>query len=127
MGDVSGLAVSSRSFSSCLTVARKFNYHCVYIFLTLYPEKEIWKSVILQTNISNFFPASIPLSNVQRILESVCVRHTNKCVPQSALWISCLFIELANKNEKVCLILDCSGNILNEPRKFRTEADNPDS
>ena len=38
-----------------------------------------------------------------------------------------LFIELANKSEKVCLTLDCSGNILNGPRKFRTEAGNPDS
>ena len=48
-------------------------------------------------------------------------------MPQPALWISHLFIKLANKNEKVCLILDCSGNILNGPGKFRAEADNPDS
>ena len=96
-------------------------------FHTLYPEKEIWKSIISHTNILNFFPASIPQSNVQRIFESVCVRRTNKYVPQSALWISRLFIKFANKNQKVCLTLDCWENILNGPRKFITEAENPDS
>ena len=35
MDDVSGLANSSKEFTSFLIVARKFNYHCVYIFLTL--------------------------------------------------------------------------------------------
>ena len=77
MDNVSGLADSSKKISSFLTVARKFNYHCVYICPTLYPEKEIWKSIISQTNTFNLFPASIPLNNVQRILESVCIRCTN--------------------------------------------------
>ena len=48
---------------------------------------------------------SILLSNIWRILESVRVRCTNK-------------------NKKACLTVDCSGNILNGPRKFGTEADN---
>ena len=48
-------------------------------------------------------------------------------MPQRALWIISLFIVLANKNEKVCLTLDCSGNVPNGHRKFRIEADNPDS
>ena len=98
------------------------------IFFTRYIQKKTFGNQLYQKkNIFNFFPASIPLNNVRRILESVCVRRTNKDVPWSALWISCLFIELANKNEKVCLKLDCSENILNRPRKFRNEADNPDS
>ena len=42
-------------------------------------------------------------------------------MPQSALSISRLFIELANKNEKVC-----SGKTLNGLQKFRTEGNNPD-
>ena len=46
---------------------------------------------------------------------------------QRVLWIICLVIDLTNKNKKVCLTLDCSGNVLNEPGKFRIEADSPDS
>ena len=37
-----------------------------------------------------------------------------------------LFIELANRNDRVCLILDCSRVNIDGPGKFRTEADNPD-
>ena len=35
------------------------------------------------------------------ILEGVCVMTTNRYVPQSSRWISQLFIELANENERV--------------------------
>ena len=40
--DVSGLADNSKKFASFLTVARKYNYNCVYIFHTIYPEKANW-------------------------------------------------------------------------------------
>ena len=40
--DVSSLADKSKKFISFLTVARKYNYNCVYIFHKLYPEKSIW-------------------------------------------------------------------------------------
>ena len=35
--DVSGLAVNSKKFASFLTVARKYNDNCFYIFHTIYP------------------------------------------------------------------------------------------
>ena len=41
MDNVSGLADSSKKIASFLTVTRKFSYHCVYIFQTLYAEKEM--------------------------------------------------------------------------------------
>ena len=41
MDDVSGLADTSAKFTSFLTVARKFKYHCLYIFHTIHPEKSI--------------------------------------------------------------------------------------
>ena len=40
--------------------------------------------------------------------------------------MSRLFIELANRNDKVCLTLDCSNTNKDGPGRFRTEADNPD-
>ena len=124
--DVSGLADNSNKFASFLTVARKYKYNCVYIFHTIYPEKAIWRTILSQTNIFNIFPATVSLNSVKRILDGVCVRKTTKYIPRTSLWINRLFIELANKNEKVCLTLDCSNTNRDGPSRFRSEADNPD-
>ena len=123
--DVSGLADNSNKFASFLTVARKYKYNCVYIFHTIYPEKVICRTILSQTNIFNIFPASVPLNAVKRILDGACVRKTTKYIPRTLLWINRLFIELANKNEKVCLTLDCSNTNRDGPSRFRSEADNP--
>ena len=124
--DVSGLADNSNKFASFLTAARKYKYNCVYIFHTIYPEKATWKTILSQTNIFNIFPASVSLNAVKRILEGSCVRKTTKYIPRSLLWINRLFIELANKSQKVCLTLDCSNTNRDGPSRFRSDADNPD-
>ena len=64
---------------------------------------------------------------MRRILESVIIRETRKYILLSALWISRLFIKLANRNDRVCLTLDCSGVKKEGPGRFTTEADKPDS
>ena len=125
-GDVSGLADECKMFASFLTVARKFNYSCVYILHTIYPEKTNWKAILSQTNVFNIFPASVSLTSVQKILEGVCIRKTKKYIPQSALSISRLFIELANRNDRVCLTLDCSSINKDRSGRFRTEGHKPD-
>ena len=124
--DVSGLADTSKKFVSFFTVARKYSYNCVYIFHTIYPEKSNWRTILSQTNIFNIFPASVSLNMVRKILEGVCIRKTSKYIPHASLWISRLFIELANRNDKVCLTLDCSNTNRDGPGRFRSEADNPD-
>ena len=124
--DVSGLADKSNKFASFLTVARKFKYNCVYIFHTIYPENTIWKTILSQTNIFNIFPASVSLSSVRRILDNSCVRKSSKYIPRTHFWINRLFIELANKSQKVCLTLDCSNTNRDGPSRFRSDADNPD-
>ena len=124
--DVSGLADNSNKFVNFLTVARKYKYNCVYIFHTIYPEKAAWKTILSQTNIFNIFPASVSLNSVKRILDGSCVRKTTKNIPRSLWWINRLFIELANKNQKVCLTLDCSNTNRDGPSRFRSEADNPE-
>ena len=63
--ETSGLAERSEKFTSFLTVARKFRYHCVCIFHIIRPEKAIWISVISQTNIFNIFPASVPFNSIK--------------------------------------------------------------
>ena len=125
MDNVSGLGDELKKFASSLTVARIFNYTFVYIFHVIYPEKSIWRTIISQTSILNKIPESIPLAHMRRILGSIYMRKTRKYIPQSALWISRIFIELANRNGSVCLTLDCSGINKDGPR-FRTEADKPD-
>ena len=141
MDDVPGLADECKNLGSFLKVARKFNYTCVYIFHTIYPEKSTWETILSQTNIFNIFPTSVSLTSVRTILEGVCIRKT-EYIQQSVLWISRLFIELANRdvgvcltllfielpnrNHRVCLTLDCSGINKDGPGKFRTEADKPD-
>ena len=124
--DVSGLADHSNKFANFLTVARKYKYNCVYIFHTIYPEKATWKTILSQTNIFNIFPASVSLNSVRRILDGSCVRKTTRYIPRSLLWINRLFIELANKGQKVCLTIDCSNTNRNGPSRFRSNADNPD-
>ena len=127
MDDVPGLADELRKFASFLTVAHKFDYNFVYIFHTYYPGKTNWKTILSQTNIFNIFPASVSLASVWSILENTFIRKTKKYIPQSALWISRLFIQLANRDDRVCLTLeDCSSINKDGPGRFRTDADKPD-
>ena len=40
------------------------------------------------------------------------------------MWINKLFIESANRKEKICLTIDCNGVDINRPGRFRTKAEN---
>ena len=82
MDDVSGLADESKKFAAFLTVTRKYNYNCVYIFHTVFPEKSSWKLMLSQTNILNIFAASVPINSIRKILEDACSRKTKKYIPQ---------------------------------------------
>ena len=53
--DVSGLADNFKKIASFLTMSRKYNYNCVYIFHTIYPEKANWQTILSQINIYNIF------------------------------------------------------------------------
>ena len=43
-----------------------------------------------------------------------------------SLWLSRVFTDLANSQEKHCLTIDCSNKNKNGPGRYRTLADNPD-
>ena len=47
-----------------------------------------------------------------------------KYIPLNALWLNRLFIELANRNDRLCLTIDCSEINKDSPGRFQTEADN---
>ena len=126
MDDVSGLADESTNFASFLTVAWKHRYSCVYIFRTIFPEKTIWRSILSQTNIYNIFRATIPILSIRKTLETACSRKTIKYILQNALWLNRIFIELANRDGRLCIIIDCSGINKDGPGRFWTEANNPE-
>ena len=42
---------------------------------------------------------------------------------QNVLWLNRLFIELANRDDRLCLTVDCSGINKDSPGRFRTEAE----
>lgn len=122
---VSSLADISKKFASYLIVARKLRYNCIYIFHVIFPKQSIWELIISQTNIFNIFPASVPILTVSKILQANYLPSQNKkYFPINSLQINRLFNELANKYEKICLAIDCSGMNPNGPGRFRTEVDN---
>ena len=45
MDDVSSLPDRSEEFANFLTVSRKFGLTCVYIFHTIYPERQHWQII----------------------------------------------------------------------------------
>ena len=92
----------------------------------MHPEKSIWRTIFSETNILNIFPASVSLAHVRRSLESICIRKTRRYILQLALWISKLFIELANRNDRIYLTLDSCGINKDGPGRFRTEVNKPD-
>ena len=96
MDNVSGVADSCKEFADFLTVSRKYRYHCACIFHIIIPEKEIWKKIILQTNIFNIFPCIVSYNTVSKILQSNCVPAAIKYLPACSMWLSRVFIDLAN-------------------------------
>ena len=119
LDDVSGVADSSKKFANFLNVSRKYGYNVVYVFHVIMPSNQIWQKILSQTNIFNIFPASVPLNSVTKILQSNRISRTKKYIPVRQLWLTRLFIELANSNEKHCLTIDCSFVNKNGPGRFR--------
>ena len=76
----------------------------------------------------NIFPESVPIGTIKKVLEANCIRKTTKYIPVNSLWITKLFIQLANnESDKTCLTIDCTGLNSNGPGRFRTGSANPDS
>ena len=57
-------------------------------------------------NVSSIFPASVQFQTITKILQANVVRTMTKYLPARSLWINKRFIELANRNERICLTID---------------------
>ena len=124
MDDVSHLAHRSEKFANFLTVSRKFDLKCVYIFYTIYPTRQHWQMIFSQTKIFNFFPGLVQASSIIRILSSFCNRYGHNYIPHRDLWINQLYFGISNSTQKQCLTIDTRD--VNDPglAKFRTQTDN---
>ena len=110
------LADISNALPSFLTVSRKCNYSCVYIFHIIYPEEPTWKLILSQMKMFNIFPDFIQQLSITKIFLSNCIRETVGYLPQNSLWLDRFFcVNLANTNERICLMLGCRGINLNRP------------
>ena len=99
MDDVLRLANKSKDFANFLTVSRKFNFTCVYVFHAIYPTRSNWQMILSQTKIFNIFPGSLKTS-VIKILSSYCNRYTYEYIPHRYLRLNRLFFEISNSPEK---------------------------
>ena len=100
MDDVSGLADKSDEFANFLTVSRKYGLTCVYIFHTIYPTRQNWQMIMLQTKIFNFFRGSVQASSIVRILSSFGSRYKHTYIPNRNIWINSLYFEISNSRQK---------------------------
>ena len=124
MDDVSGLADKSEHFSNLLTVSRKYEFSCLYVFHTIYPGRQSWGMIMSQTHIFNFFPGSIHSSRILKSLSLFASRQKNSYLPNQQVWLNKLYFQISNSKEKKCLTIDTREVNDLGPGKFRTSADN---
>ena len=124
MDDVSGLADKSDIFFYFLTVSRKYGLSCVYIFHTIYPNKENWEMIMSQTHIFNFYPGSVHNGTILRTVSLFGNKYKNTYVPKRNVWLSTLYFNVSNSKQKQRLTIDTREINDLGPGKFRTQADN---
>ena len=107
----------SKFFDRCSKIQLQLRLYFSYNL----PRKRKLANGFITKNIYNIFLPTVPLNSVRKILEGACIRKASKYIPQASH-----FIKLANRNDKVCLTLDCSNTNKDGPSRFWTEADNPD-
>ena len=123
MDDVLSLVNKSETFANFLTVSRKFELTCVYIFHTTYQTRQNCQMVLAQTKIFNISPGSIQTFSIVQILSSFCSRYKYNYIPNRGLWINRLYFDITNSTKKQCLTIETRDvNDLGLP-KFRTQAD----
>ena len=124
MDNVSGHADKSDVFSNFLTVSRKYGMSCVYIFHTVYPNRQNWDMIMPQIYIFNFFPGSVHNGPILRKVSLFTNNFKNSYVPTRNMWFSRLYFNISNSKQKQCLTIDTRDINDLGPGKFRTSADN---
>ena len=123
MNDVSGLAGKSTNFSNFLTVSRKYGFSCIYVFHTIYPNRQNWDMIMSQMHIFIYFPGSIHNNKILKTLSLFVNQQKNTYLPNRQIWLNKLYYEISNSKGKKCLTIDTG--VINEfgPGKFRTSSE----
>ena len=124
MDVVSGLADKSDSFSNFLTVSRKYGFSCLYVFHTIYPNRQNWEMIMTQTHIFNFFPGSLHSRKILKTLSLFASRKKSSYVLSQNVWLSRLYFDISPSKEKQCLTDNTRPINDLGSGKFRTSADN---
>ena len=106
MDDVSRLADKSDVFSNFLTVSRKCGLSCVYIFHTIYTNRQNWDMIMSQTHILNSFPGSVHNGTILRTVSLFANKYKNSYVPIRNMWLSRLYFNISNSKQKQCHTID---------------------
>ena len=69
MDDVSGVADVSKKFANFLTVSRKSEYNCVYVFHVIVPASQIWQKIISQIYLT-FFQLVFLITLLQKLFKA---------------------------------------------------------
>ena len=123
MDDVFGLTDQSDVFSNFLTVSGKYGLSCVYIFHTIYPNRQNWDIIMSQTHMFNFFPGSVYNGTILRTVSLFANKYENSYVPTHNIWLSRLSYNISNSKQKQCLTTYTRDVNDLGPGKFRTSAD----
>ena len=107
MDDVSGLADKSEEFSNFLTVSRKYSFSCLYVFHTIYPDRQSWEMIMSQTHIFNFFPGSIHSSRILKTRSLFASRQKNTFLTSRFASADFIFrFQIRKKRNVLLLILE---------------------
>ena len=122
MDDVSGLAGKSTHFSNFLTISRKYGFTCVYVFHTIYPNRQNQEMVMSQIHIFNFFPGSIHNSKILKTLSLFANQQKTLIYLRDRFGLINFIMKYLIVKKKKCLTVDTRD--INEfgPGKFRTSA-----
>ena len=106
------------------TVSRKYGLSCIYIFHTIYPNRQNWEMIMSQTHIFNFFPGSAHNSTILRTVSLFANKYKNNYVLTRNVWLSRLYFNVSNSKQKQCLTTDTRDINDLGPGKFRRQAGN---
>ena len=108
--DMSTIADRSRVFGHFLTVSRKFNYVCVYIFhIVNSKDSDLWNIIASQTSIYVFLNIGTLSPKIKTLIAENCIRSEfdrNNYLTRSNMWLSKLITSLFNNHSKEHVLID---------------------
>ena len=108
--DMSTIADKSRGFAHFLTVSRKFNYICVYIFHIMdSKDSYLWSTIVSQTHIYCFLNLGSLPPKIKSLISDNCTRSEydrNNYLSRNNMWLTKLITSLFNNHSKEHVLID---------------------